>query len=173
MASILDSNTAMQALADYLGVTYAQAQKAIIDGAVVFTLPITDPDIAVNMTGAVGMAIPDPAGRTAVSKWLKQTTVANTQYILFTPTSGKKFYVTSITIAFDGAATMVLGDDVDATPPASGSIENSWVAVNFDAGAAPPSQSISFTVPMVCSTNFSFTVAQIGDARISVTGWEE
>lgn len=171
MANILDSNTAMQALADYLGITYAEAKDEVVGGKVVFTLPISDPDIAVAVSGDLGVAKSDAnTNRTVVQKSAYRALSATTKYILHTVTAGKTLYVTTLIISISQQDAVRVGDNVSTNFTPLIETDNAVTAFLLAGTAALV---IDFPVPMKISTDLSYATASATSAGITMIGWEE
>lgn len=112
-------------------------------------------------------------GRTYVQKTLWQTTVANTKYTVYTPTGGKTFYCTNISVCVVAATDVIrLGDGLGAgnAQPASATTGTAEIIMN---GTATGERDVQFMIPMPIATSFDFKTSGAVPIGVSISGWEE
>lgn len=106
VTNVLDIDAAITRLQALLGIPYDRARVMVLEGVVIYSIPVSDPNIAVDVTfsgGELGSyPAPLPSGSTPVTVMLQQLSVANTKYTIYTVTTGKTYHIHGILASFGG-----------------------------------------------------------------------
>lgn len=129
------------------------------------TIPATSTTIAVS--GSVNQAFPQ-AGATQVAKCATGQTgqVGNGTTLLYTPTAGKTFYISTLTMSTQfsvaGSSTTVSFLD-NAT-----AFHTNVLTTNYAAGVWGDTVTLTFPVPVPITNTLKVTVAMIGGGTVNV-----
>lgn len=109
--------------------------------------------------------------RTYKAQGFRQSTAANTQYTVYTPTGGKSLYITSLWISNGAASTFFRwGDNVGASAIASATPTANQFQSSLAAGAT---YFFQFAVPLKISTALTVSCDTANDLHVNFVGYEE
>jgi len=168
MVTILDANTIIQRYADFLGISYAAASDQIVGAPIGFSIPVTDSNIALDVTAvSAGFAGPlgDQAIVTAANDKAGTSITAGTGAAMLTVSANKTFFMTSLIVGTDAASFNAVVTD-------NGVAGTDKIAFRLG-GTNAISVAMTFPTPIQFSTDVFIDVSVTNNIFFCVNGWEE
>lgn len=166
MPNVFDADVIIRRIRDLFGVPYEAAKNFFHKGNVVFSVPVTDANVAVNVAGALSFSKGGSSQTLIGTANAKAGTsvTAGTGATLYTVTSGKKLYVTHINISATTATALEIRD---------GTISGTLKIGGVTASSPGPASDFVFPTPIEFSTAVFVDLGSTQTINWSISGWEE